>query len=432
FPALPMDLTSDDTWMFNAKHNLQLNKEYLKTWNTTVFASFVDHKMDNLLKNLDPRMLNASTDAQTKNYGARTEGQWMLKNGKLYLGADYKVEAAKGIREREFLMGPNAGKIVEDNAWQDSQISKTGIFTEYHFHKSTIMYVMSGRLEVNNAQVSDATPEFIAVNPETSITQINPGVSIGAVKNAKEGFNMGLWLGRAQRSGSLTERYINYFPVGLDPYEMVGNPSILPEVNNQVDINIGYRKSKTNIEVSAFGSYLQDYISSEIRADLSPKIPSSPGVRQFINLDKASMYGFELAWSQILIGGLQHSFNLAYTHGENTVDNEPLPEIAPLDVRYTLSGSYLDGKLNPEISFRYVMQQDRIATSYGETETPAFNLLDFKIEYQVLKTLKAVGGVNNLFDTAYYEHLNRSVKGTKDAINAPGRNVFIMLTLDLM
>lgn len=291
---------------------------------------------------------------------------------------------------------------------------------------------MSGRLEVNNAQVSDATPEFIAVNPETSITQINPGVSIGAVKNAKEGFNMGLWLGRAQRSGSLTERYINYFPVGLDPYEMVGNPSILPEVNNQVDINIGYRKSKTNIEVSAFGSYLQDYISSEIRADLSPKIPSSPGVRQFINLDKASMYGFELAWSQILIGGLQHSFNLAYTHGENTVDNEPLPEIAPLDVRYTLSGSYLDGKLNPEISFRYVMQQDRIATSYGETETPAFNLLDFKIEYQVLKTLKAVGGVNNLFDTAYYEHLNRSVKGTKDAINAPGRNVFIMLTLDLM
>ncbi|MEN8249888.1 MAG: TonB-dependent receptor plug domain-containing protein, partial [Bacteroidota bacterium] len=66
FPALPMDLTSDDTWMFNAKHNLQLNKEYLKTWNTTVFASFVDHKMNNLLKNLDPRMLNASTDAQTK------------------------------------------------------------------------------------------------------------------------------------------------------------------------------------------------------------------------------------------------------------------------------------------------------------------------------------------------------------------------------
>jgi iron complex outermembrane receptor protein len=55
-----------------------------------------------------------------------------------------------------------------------------------------------------------------------------------------ESISTALWLGRAQRSGSLTERFINYFPVGQDPYEMLGNPQLLPEVNNQADLTFAW------------------------------------------------------------------------------------------------------------------------------------------------------------------------------------------------
>ncbi|RLD23645.1 MAG: TonB-dependent receptor [Bacteroidetes bacterium] len=432
FPALPMDLRNDDTWMFNANHKVLLNKSSLKSWNTTVYASFVDHYMDNLLKSLDPRMMNASTAAYTKNYGGRTEGTWKFNSANLYVGADYKVEAAEGKRTREFLMGPNAGNSVIDNAWQDGQITKTGIFSEYQLNHKTINFVFSGRLEINNSKINDATPEFIAVNPETSVTEVNPGLSVGGIKTFTNGLNLGLWLGHAQRSGSLTERYINYFPVGQDPYEMIGNPLIKPEVNNQIDISFGYLSSGTSVELSLFSSFLKDYISSEIRTDLSPKIPSSPGVRQFVNIDNAFMTGFEVSWNQKLFAGMQHRFSVAYTYGQNTVIDEALPEIAPLDLRYSIHGSYLNGNLTPELLFRYVVQQDRISASYGETISPSFALLDLKVNYQIIKSLSTTVGVNNLFDAAYYEHLNRSVRSTPNAIMAPGRNIFISLTLDLM
>ena len=430
FPTLMMDLRTDDTWLFNANHVITFSNKALNSWNTTAYVSIVNHVMDNLSKNLDPRMLNAITDATTQTYGGRTEGSWNYSNGKLYAGADLKIEQAQGTRSREFLMGPNMGNTLYDNVWQDGQIAKTGLFGEYHLTKGSLNFVFSGRMEVNSSKINDPANEFTDVNAETSNTQFNPSLSVGGVNNFENGFNIGLWLGRAQRSGSLTERFINYFPVGMDPYEVIGNPELAPEVNNQIDLTFGYKSKGTHVELTFFSSFLQDYISSEIRTDLSPRLPMSPGVRQFINIDEAFIAGFEASWSQILFAGLQHNMSVAYTYGQDKVLNEPLPEIAPLDFRYTLMGSYLKNKLHPELVFRTVIAQERVSANFGETTTPAFTLLDFNVRYQVSKMLRVATGVQNLFDTAYYEHLNRNMSGSP--INAPGRNVFISLTLDLM
>ncbi len=90
FPALPMDLRDDDTWLFNARHDISFDKKNLSSWNTTVFGSFVNHLMDNLLKPLDPRMLNAQTNATTYNFGGRTEGIWNFEKSNLFAGADFR------------------------------------------------------------------------------------------------------------------------------------------------------------------------------------------------------------------------------------------------------------------------------------------------------------------------------------------------------
>ncbi len=425
FPALPMDLREDDTWMFNARHDIQFENKKLQSWNTSVFGSFVDHLMNNLLKPLDPRMLNAETFATTYNYGGRTEGVWKLSNAKLYAGADLRVEGAEGTRVREFLMGPMAGKTVEDNAWQDGQISKTGFFAEYQINGNTFDYIASGRIELNTADVNDPTQEFTQVNPETQITQVNPNLSLGILKDFGNKVQTGLWLARAQRSGSLTERFINYFPVGQDPYEMLGNPQLVPEVNYQADLTFKWLISeKSVINVDLFAAYLNDYISSVIDTTLTPRIPSSPGVRQFINIEEAFKTGFEISWEQQLVAGLSHRLGIAYTYGQDLERDEPLPEIAPLDIRYALYASYLNDRLRPEVIFRYVADQSRTSSEFGETITPSFALVDLKIGYQVTNSLSLSAGVNNLLDENYYEHLNRSVRGTNNPIFAPGRNIF--------
>lgn len=428
FPALPMDLREDDTWMFNIRHDIQINRNNLQSWNTTVFGSFVDHLMNNHLKPMDPRTMNTETFAQTRNYGGRTEGMWKFRNGSLFGGADFKVEGANGTRIREFLMGPNAGNIFEDNAWQDGQISKTGFFAEYQVKTSALNYVFSGRIELNNALVNDPSEEFTQVYPNTQIFQANPNLSLGALKDFGEKTQTGLWLSRAQRSGGLTERFINYFPVGQDPYEMLGNPQLAPEVNNQMDVAFAWNNKKTAFNIDVFVSYLQDYISSIIDTTLSPRLPASPGVRRYVNIDAAFKTGFEVSWTQQLPLGLQSQLGVAYTYGQDLQRAEPLPEIAPLDFRFALIGSYAADKLTPEVAFRYVSGQSRISTEFGETQSPSFALLDIRIGYRLSESLIIAAGINNLFDVNYYEHLNRSVRGTSEPIYAPGRNAFANLS----
>lgn len=425
FPALPMDLREDDTWLFNARHDIQFEGKKLQSWNTSLFGSFVDHLMDNLLKPLDPRMLNAETFATTYNFGGRTESSWQWGKNKMFAGADLRVEGASGTRVRTFLMGPMAGQEVEDNAWQDGQISKTGLFAEYQHTGGVFDYVISARLEHNTAQLNDPSAEFIQVYPTTTITQINPSLSVGMLKDVGQQWQLGLWLARAQRSAGLTERFINYFPVGLDPYEMLGNPQLAPEVNYQADLTTQWNiNTNSSLSVDVFASYLEQYISSLIDTTLSPRLPMSPGVRQFMNIDEAFKAGFEISWQQHLWTGLYHRLGIAYTYGQDLERNEPLPEIAPLDLRYTVFGNFVEGKLQPEVTFRYVATQSRIAKEFGETTTPGFALLDIKVGYQIAKGLFANIGVQNLLDEAYYEHLNRSVRGTNGPIFAPGRNFF--------
>ncbi len=433
FPALPMDLREDDTWMFNARHETSFQRDALQSWNTTVYGTFVDHLMNNFLKSLDPRTVNAETAAKTRTYGGRTEGIWKFGQASLFAGADLRVEEAEGSRVREFIAGPNAGRTFTDNAWQNGRIIKSGFFAEYRLLSGSTQFVFSSRLEVNDAQISSAEEEFTRVYPDTETTQVNPSLSLGGVKSLGDHYSVGLWLGRAQRSGGLTERYINYFPVGQDPFEMLGNPQLDPEINNQLDLTVSYERPGTIIGLDLFAAYLQDYISSVIDTTLTARLPNSPGVRQFINIGQAWKTGFELSWSQALTAGLQHQVTMAYTYGQDLEREEPLPEIAPLDLRYKLTGSFFNNKLQPQLVWRYVADQQRVSDEFGETSTPSFTTLDATVSYHFSDLLRGSLGIQNIFDETYYEHLNRTARGSDPRpIFAPGRNVFVSLSLKFM
>lgn len=433
FPALAMDLRSDNTWLTSIKHSIKTYRKVWQSQSNMLYGTFVDHSMDNLSKDLDPRMVDAVTIANTRSYGGKTESHLLFDGSWMYAGFDYKVEEADGYRNRTFLMGDNAGNTVIDNVWQDAIISKAGLFAEYHFNVDKNAFILSGRLERNDARIRNNADEFLLHYDNTESLDYNPGISFGVTHSFENNTKLGFWLGRVQRSGGIAERYINYLPIGIDPYEMLGNPELEPEKNNQADVTVSWSPQKTRIELSVFASYIQDYISSVIREDLSPRLSSSAGVRQFVNLDKALHSGAELSWKQELPVHLNSNLTIAYVYAENLVSNSPLPEIPPLDMRFTLSGEYFKDRLKPELLFRYVLEQNRIAEGYGETSTPSFNLLDFKIAYVFTKNHHLALGVQNLFDRAYYEHLNRSVRNTDQVpIYAPGRNIYLSFTLNFM
>ena len=433
FPALPMDLREDNTWLINARHSVQFYDKILTSWNTNVYGTFVDHLMDNYDKMLVPRTVDAETKAETTNYGGRSELFLRIKNNNLYTGIDYRFESADGYRTREMLMGPMAGKKFMDNVWQDAQLKKIGIFGEFQLISSDLHLVLSGRLDYNRSKINDPDPRFSEIYDDLESDHLNPSLSIGGTKMLNQKTSLGLWMGRARRSPGIAERYINQFPIGLDPYEMLGNPQLNPEINNQVDLVFQYRTNKTNLNVNLFTSFLRDYISSEIREDLKPAMPTSPGVRQFVNIEKSLMAGFEFTWKQMLLKNIEQDLRMAYTYGQDRVMNEPLPEIPPFEFRYQLTASFLQDKLQPEIMFRRAFKQDRIATSYGETETPGFNVVNARITWLLNDVFTATGGIDNIFDAAYYEHLARSVRSAEARpIYSPGRSFYVTLTISFL
>lgn len=433
FPALPMDLREDNTWLVNASHSAVFYDKSLSSWKTSVYGTMVNHLMDNYDKVIDPRMVDAETDAKTRNYGGRSEMRFDFENSFLYAGLDYRYESADGYRTREMLMGAMKGKVFTDNVWQDAQLTRSGIFSEWHIHQTGFQFVISGRVDMNNAKANNPDARFSSIYSDLEPTFLHPSVSVGGTRLFNKNFSLGLWLGMASRSPGITELYINQFPVGLDPYEMLGNPELDPEINNQLDVVFQYQTAHTNVSINVFTSVLRDYISSEIREDIDPALATSPGVRQFINIKKATMAGFEVAWGQELLPVLNHEMSLIYTYGENRILEEPLPEIPPLEFRYRLTGSFVKDELQPEISFRYAAKQDRIALSYGETETPGFSIVDAKLSWHANSFLTATAGIQNLFDTAYYEHLARSVRGaTARPIYSPGRSFYFTLSMDFL
>ncbi len=431
FPSLPMDLIHDDTWMFSAEHGLILKQRKLNSWKTLIYATHVNHLMDNSLKVLNPRTMNAKSPTQTLNYGGRTETTWNFGNTTTFAGIDLKTENAEGSRTREILTGSNAGKLFTDNIWQNSTIVRNGYFAETNIVSSNFLYVIAGRLEINNAKANEVAPEFSVINSETNITQLNSSISLGIIKNFAKFYSIKFWAGTSQRSGGLTEKYINYFSVGRDAYELVGNPAIKPERNNQTDLILEIKTVKIFLNVNLFASYITDYITSIKNIDLKPRIATSPGVRQFTNTDNVFKTGFEINWKQYLFYSIQQQAGIAYTYAKNTENNEPLSEIAPFELRYLLAGKYFNNKLNFEILLRHVLKQNRISVEFGEKETPSFTTLDFGISYKMLKFMSIASGVQNIFNKTHYEHLNRSISGsTTDYIFNRGRSLYFTLVVD--
>ncbi|EIM72858.1 tonb-dependent receptor [Nitritalea halalkaliphila LW7] len=428
FPSLPMDLRSDDSWINSLKHTLSGTGGIFQQLSTQIFYSHVDHLMDNGLRELDPRPANVRTPAITSMVGGRTEGKWRWKNHQLYAGFDLRQEEASGQREREFLQGPQAGTTRLENAWQDSRIRKAGLFTSYEWHGTRLSWTSSLRLDLNQAETRAPDGRFLELFEASSVTQWNPGLSSGMQYTLTEKDEIGFWLARVSRSGSLTERFINFFPVGLDPFEVLGNPLLKPETNHQADLVYRRQGSSLSIQVNGFAAYITDYITGEI-VDIAPRLPQAPGVRQMLNIGAAFKAGGELSLIHAWHPQLTQEFRAAYTYGENTVTGEALPEIAPLDMRYQLHARWLQDRLHTQLHLRHVRGQQRVAQSFGEFESPAFTLLDLHLSYAILPKLPVKLMVHNLLDAAYFEHLNRPLRvGENRPLFEPGRNFSLSIS----
>jgi iron complex outermembrane receptor protein len=248
----------------------------------------------------------------------------------------------------------------------------------------------------------------------------------------------------------MNELYIKRLVIGFDNYDYLGNPFLKPETNNQADIRFNFNNKRVNLQLNGFYDYIQNYIGGVLLPSslINPATQGVLGVKQFKNKGDAIFTGGELSSSFALRKNILLNFSLGYTYafikkdekyiinkgqitGKVLVENDPLPEIPQLsssaDIQYFFNRnlSKLYFKLN------YLMSQNTVSEANYEKTTPSSVTMDVELQHQLKKFVIIKSGIKNIFNTNYYEHLNRKIVGSNNYLYEPGRCFFIQLNFSI-
>ncbi len=431
--GLPMDSPKDDSYSLGIDYKANKISDMINSLAIKSYLSYVDHLMTNHERPSFGKM-DAQTPVTANTYGGKFElGLTPNDNWLVYLGVDADIIKRDGERTRIIKLKPDgtafpedARPVFHDAVWQDASSSDYGLFTEATYKLSEKWAATAGlRVDFFHAEINDPAPDFATIYGDgfdsVSESTINGNISF---KYKNKGTQVQLAYGLGTRSASMVERYIYHFSIGSDSYEYVGNPFLNPEKNNQFELAFKHKQNKMNVGASVFYSIMKDYISAIVRDDDAnfETIFVNPftHAKQYVNVD-ANQVGFDAFFNYKITSDLEFLSDIAYTKATNETYDEPLAQVAPLSahlgLKFEKKSYWID------LRTQFVAEQDQLSASFKETvPTPGYTTFDIRLGVEPIKNLKLGAAALNIFDEAYYDHLNFTFKNTVD--NVVGGRIF--------
>ncbi len=462
FPTLPMDERKDETQLYSLDYNIKEIKSSLKNLKIKLYRSDVKHEMDNKNRPFSDTVV-AVSNIKAIDQGGRIETDFKLSESlSLDAGADFEQTAKDGRRTKYMILQPGL-PIKNEQLWNNALINNTGIFAEFSGVNNSLEFIGAMRIDFNVA-MSD---EILIRNKNKEgqmVTIYNYGIdsiksnytnysfSVGLTKHIKNDFSVSVAIGRGVRSPDITERYIILLPIGYDNFDYLGNPQLKPETNNQVDLTFKYINDRFGLfQLNGFYAIVNNYITGKQLAPIQQKPLTAGvlGVKQFVNAGNARLTGFELLYSTPLRDPFVAEIQASWTYGtidevtkyilnqqgevvDNiTVHHDALTEIPPFESTIMFHYNFFKGKFVPKASVRMVAAQSHVSEAFYEKKTPGFIVTTVSFNFIYNKYLTVSGGVNNIFNKAYYEHLNRNIVGSTANYFEPGRIFYLNLSFKI-
>ena len=446
YPALPMDEQLDQTHVGSFNYTgINLGKIF-QSVEFQCYVSAVHHVMDNLNRP-SAKTMQAVTTVNAWNGGGKLTGNLQKGAHKFLVGLDFEHVYKDGDKQMTMKMvmeGDTFISVKHANVWLNANVNNAGAFAEYKVPFRKLDFTAALRLDYNQATSSDTfrlVKNGIAYFDDLNSNYFNVSFSLGMKKQLVSWLYLSASLGKGTRSPSVLERFIKLMPVQYDSYDYLGNPQLKPENNYQADASFEFLDPNLgSLSVGGFFSLVTDYIIGKVvpPSVIKPSTQGAPGVKQFSNTDKVYLTGFEVSYQSPIAKKWGLLAQVAATYGtepeavkyiisggqvtgEETVKNDPLPEIPPLEGTVRFSYKFFRGRLIPNASVRMVSEQNRISQSYGESKTPGFITAAVSVSYAPCRFASFVAGIENVFDTPYYEHLNRRIVGSTERLYEPGR-----------
>ncbi len=458
FPTLPMDERKDDTWLGSIDYHYKSQHKYNQSWHLKLYHSDVNHEMDNKNRAVSDTVVTVSKITAGTS-GLRLVSSIIPTNKmEIQMGIDAVYISKDGSRTKSMILQPFL-PVIKEKLWNQAHILNSGIFVQSTYNYKAWEYQSSIRLD-NNRGTSD---EIIIGHPSQgeiyhfSSDSINSNFTnfsfnLGISYHITEDLTGSISLGRGSRSPDMIERYIILLPVGYDKYDYLGNPKLLPETNYQLDLTISKKEGNWGlIQVNGFYSIIDDYITGKRLppAIQKPLTKGVLGVKKFENTKRARMRGFEFLYASPADYNLGIEWFASYTYGtideglffvmneqgevieEEKLFNDALAEIAPFETSIHAHYNFIDKRFIPKFSLRLVSPQNHISQIQSEKTSPGFILANFSFSYLFNSYLSFNGGVNNIFDTPYFEHLNRNIIGANKELFESGRSFRLSLHIKI-
>jgi len=440
--GLPMDAVKDKGNLLSVDYQYNNSSNLLSGIKLKAYGSLVDHLMTNEFKK-NFVFAYALAPVNSKTMGGKSEFKFSINDKTtLFTGFDSFYKTRDGVRNREVKINACTGvefaepKLFTDKIWQNSFTSDFGVFAELYYNFSENTNFKAGlRSDFIQSDILDPEDDFLAFYGENLKPENQNTVDFFAQADFKlpNNFNISIATGKASRTPDLLELFINHSSVGQDAYEYLGNPLLKAEKNMQSDIVFSERGKQYFVYADIFYSYITDFISAKVDTTIPRKfLPCmSPAyTKQFVNVDEVYQYGIDAGFNFAISKNLKIQTNATYTYAHNITWNEPLAEITPFTLNANLSYKYK--KFLFALNNRYVAAQNRIAVSFGETESESFDILDLQVVYKPYKFITINFGIDNIADVNYYEHTSRPYKNMDEKLMffEPGRSFKLSVKVD--
>ena len=165
----------------------------------------------------------------------------------------------------------------------------------------------------------------------------------------------------------------------------------------------------------------------------------APALTRNIN---ATTMGGEADLAYKMAPNLKADAAFSYVRSDNNTDHKPLAQQPPMETRIGLT--YDNHRYSAGALARFVGPQNRIDIGSGNIvangmdlgPTGGFSIFSLNGGYHLKKIVLVTGGIDNLLNKAYAEHLNRSesiIPGfvQLSRINEPGRTFWLKANFNL-
>ncbi|MCB2060709.1 MAG: TonB-dependent receptor, partial [Novosphingobium sp.] len=222
-----------------------------------------------------------------------------------------------------------------------------------------------------------------------------------------------LTLSRKTRVPNAVERF-SWLPTGAsgglaDGNIYVGDQALKPEVAWAAEAGVDLVGKTVTFRPSLFYRRIDNYIQgTPVPASMTVQImiatmngDSTPLI--FSNVD-AELFGFDGDLSWQLLPALRFDATVSYIRGERRDLADDLYRIAPLNGRSSLT--YGTGNWSVTGELVAAASQRKVSATNGEQSSSGWVVANLWFDWRLSQVLRVSGGVENLFDRRYADHLS--------------------------